>query len=258
MADVPEWTVLYHMAVTGPAFKGRGEFLKLLFEDAKVPYVFTNEKLYGPEGFMDMFRDPEKKGDGSEVKPDTAPFPLMFPPAVWHRPQGQEAVCINQVNACMAYIGNKLGYGPATDAERARADAITSNCMDYIAEGRRSFHPVEDGGSYSVQKEEGDKVSLAWTKKRMRVWLQHFEKVIKRAEGKPLAGGSNLTYADFAVFHILDATEAQFNKEYYAFPWDKEDNPASKAFKAAMEARPNLKAYFASERRLPWAGDSMM
>jgi len=248
--------VLYHYSP--PGFKGRGEFLKLLFEDAGVPYKFTNDNLYGPQGWMDAFRDPKKQGDGSEVKPDLAPWPVMFPPAVWHRPPSGEEVMINQVNACMAYIGNQIGYGPASDAERARADAITANAMDFIAEGRRSFHPVQDGASYTTQKEEGDKASKAWTEKRMQVWLQHFEKTVKRNAGKPVAGGPKLTYADFALFHVLDACQSQFNIEFYEFCWDKADIPALKAFKAAMEERPNLKAYFASDRRMPWAGDSMM
>merc|ERR1711879_469014 len=130
--------------------------------------------------------------------------------------------------------------------------------MDYIAAGRSSFHPIENGASYWDQKEEADRVSKLWSESKMRVWLQHFEKVIKRAEGKPLAGGLQVTYADFAVFHVLDATEAQFNKEKYEFAWDREDIPACKAFKVAFEQRPNLQAYFASNRRYPWGGDSMM
>eukprot|EP00929_Paragymnodinium_shiwhaense_P114042 TRINITY_DN82356_c0_g1_i1.p1 TRINITY_DN82356_c0_g1~~TRINITY_DN82356_c0_g1_i1.p1 ORF type:complete len:289 (+),score=54.34 TRINITY_DN82356_c0_g1_i1:142-1008(+) len=252
-----EWTVLYHIFPNAP-FKGRGEFLKLMFEDAGVPYTFSNSHLYGPEGWTDMFRDPQKKGDGSEVKADTAPFPVMYPPVLWHRPTCGEAVMINQVSSCMAFIGAKLGYSPCSDAERARADCITMNAMDFITSGRRSFHPVDEGGSYSSQKEEGDRESLKWSQSKLHVWLQHFEKVVSRAKGKPVAGGPTLTYADFALFHVLDATEAQFNNERYAYVWDQADVPVLKAFKRAIEARPKLQAYFASERRLPWAGDSMM
>merc|ERR1712070_1228563 len=220
--DAPEeveWTVLYHTAPPEKAFKGRGEFLKLLFEDAKVAYHFTNKDLYGPEGWMDMFRDPQKKGHGEEVKLDTAPFPVMYPPAVLHKPASGDQVCINQVSACMAYIGEQLGYGPSSAAERARADCITANAMDYIAAGRSSFHPVEDGASYWDQQEEGDRVSKLWSQSKMRVWLQHFEKVINRADGKPVAGGPHVTYADFALFHVLDASQAQFNNEKYEFAW---------------------------------------
>jgi hypothetical protein len=135
-----EWTVLYHIAPPESAFKGRGEFLKLMFEDAQMDYHFTNQGIYGPQGYCDMFRDPAKKGNGDEVKPISAPFPVMYPPVLWHRPgpatgesavtegepEGGEEVMINQVSACMAYIGGQLGYRPSSEPERARADCITA------------------------------------------------------------------------------------------------------------------------------------
>ena len=257
--EVTTWTVLYHKGPPGSEFKGRGEFLKLLFEDAGVPYHFSNAHLYGPDSWVDMFRDPSKCGDGSLVKLDNAPYPVVYPPAVWHRPAGQEEeVMINQVNACMSYIGAMLGYAPQSDAERARADCITANAMDYIAAGRNSFHPTDAGGSYHDQKEEGDRVSKEWASTKMPIWLQHFEKLAKRAAGGPIAGGTSVTYADFALFHVLDATEAQFNTLMYGSAWETADTPALKEFKTRFAERPKLKEYFASDRRLPWAGDSMM
>ena len=116
--DKPEWTILYH---SPGQFKGRGEFLRLLLEDAQVAYKDTGEGLYGPNGLMDMFRgnelaDFEKDhsvGDG---------FPCLYPPAILHRPgNGDDPVIVNQVAACMIYIGDQLGYAPTSSAERARA-----------------------------------------------------------------------------------------------------------------------------------------
>jgi glutathione S-transferase len=77
--------------------------------------------------------------------------------------------------------------------------------MDLISAGRASFHPTDGAASYSTQKEEGDRVSKVWSETKLQVWLQHFEKVAKRANGNPLAGGANVTAADFAVFHVIDA-----------------------------------------------------
>eukprot|EP00439_Symbiodinium_sp_Y106_P066456 s1888_g10.t2 len=152
-----------------------------------------------------------------------------------------------------------LGYAPGTPAETARADQITQNAVDYIAEGRSSFHPVDQKASYSTQKDEADTKSKAWCDGRMTVWLQHFEKVVKRAGAeKPIAGGSNITYADFMLFHALDATEAQFNTDFYGHAWDAVSIPHLKAYKSWFASRPRLQAYFTSERRKPWAGDSMM
>ena len=59
---------------------------------------------------------------------------------------------VNQVAACMIYLGDALVYAPADSAEKARTNAITLNAMDYIAEGRVSFHPVKNIMSYHDQK----------------------------------------------------------------------------------------------------------
>lgn len=253
-----EWTVLYHGSGKPEpgAFKGRAEFLKIILEDAGVTdWAHSNAGMYGPTGSMDMFRGSAENVSAS----DDVPFPVVFPPAIHHKPtDGSPEVFVNQVHACMAYMCNVLGYKTADAAEQARADCICLNAQDMIGAGRLSFHPIKGTMSYNDQKEEGDKASAVWAREQLPVWLAHFEKVAKRAAGKPLAGGANLTHADFAVFHILNATVVQFNNEKYDTAWDKTDVPALKAFYAAFCERPNLKAYWASDRCVQFAGDSMM
>lgn len=244
-----EWTVLYHFASNGGGkFKGRGELIRLMFEDKQVEYKYSGEDLYGPTGMMDCFRgsvDAVAKDENSAP----IPYPVFFPPAIWHRPEGGEEVIINQGAACMIYVADILGYAPSSVREKALANAITLNAMDCLARGRSSFHPVKDNMSYHEQKEEGDKSSLAWTKENMPIWLAHFEKVVKKhGASAPVAGGSSVTYADFTLFHILDATIAQFNNEKYEMAWDKQDVPALKEYYLWMKSRPNLQAFFESDR----------
>jgi hypothetical protein len=62
------------------------------------------------------------------------------------------------------YIGDVLDYAPATSAEER--DTVTLTPVDYISEGRASFHPVKNFMSYSDQ-EEGDRVS-EFTQERMK------------------------------------------------------------------------------------------
>jgi glutathione S-transferase len=203
----PEWTVLYHGA---GSIKGRGEFLRLMLEDKGVSYVNSDENMYGPMGMMDCFR-----GSPEAVKALDTNWPTFFPPAIWHRPRnGDEWVCINQVSACMVYLAEVLGYAPSTAAERGRAESVMANALDYISEGRASFHPVENKASYSTQKEQGDLVSKEFSANRMLLWLAHFDKVVRKyGPTNPVAGGASVTYADFCLFHVLDATVHQFNTE---------------------------------------------
>jgi glutathione S-transferase len=243
VCGVPEWTLLYHRSAN--PFKGRGEFLRLILEDAQVPYLDTGDNLYGPQGMMDAFR-----GSADAVDVDNTPHPVFFPPAIWHRPTNGEEVLVNQVAACMTYLGEKLGYAPKAGAERARDMSIMLNALDYISEGRSSFHPIKNNMSYHDQKEEGDKVSKEFSKGRMLIWLHHFNKVVVKNGGpnKPIAGGTNVTPADFVLFHVLHATQAQFNSEFYDHAWDNVKVPALKEYYEWMKSRPNLQAYFESER----------
>jgi glutathione S-transferase len=253
----PEWTILYH--VPGLC-KGRGEFLRLMLEDKGISYVDTDENLYGPEGLTDVFRGSLEAID-ADIDNPKYPYPTMFPPVIWHRPtNGDPQVLINQVAACMIYIGDVLGYAPSTIAEKAKANAILMNAIDYITDGRSSFHPVDNHASYKDQKEQGDQASLEFSQGRMKKYLHHFHKIVARNGGsrKPVAGGEFVTYADFALFHVLDATIAQFNTDFYDMAWDTTNVPALKDYHAWMKSRPMLQSYFLSDRCAPFAGDSMM
>jgi hypothetical protein len=107
----PEWTILYHGK---GKFKGRGEFLRLMLEDKCLKYEDTDDNLYGPKGMMDCFRgSAEAVGEEGAIQ---ILSPIFFPPAIWHRPAGGEEVIINQVGACMTYLGEVLGYSPKTPA----------------------------------------------------------------------------------------------------------------------------------------------
>jgi glutathione S-transferase len=213
-----------------------------MLEDKGVPYENSADNIYGPKGMMDCFRT------SSEAVPSVS-FPLLFPPAIWHRPKDSEEVMINQCSACMVYLGDILGYAPASAAERARANAITLNAMDYISEGRSSFHPVKNHMSYKEQREEGDRVSKEFSETRMKTFLNHFNKVVaKKGSQSPVAGGTSVTYADFALFHVLDATVSQFNTKFYGYAWDNFEGNDLKEYYQWMKERPNLQAYFKSDR----------
>ena len=249
-----EFVILYH----GPVgFKGRAEFLRIMLEDAGADYSNSANNLYGPQGVMDRFR-----GSADGVKTEIAGLaPLFYPPALWHRPKNdQPVVRINQVAACMTYLGEVLGYRPSSAAERARADGITLNALDYISLGRLSFHPVNNTASYHTQEKEGDAASKKFSEGTMLFFLNHFEKVLKNNKDPtgPVAAGPGITYADFALYHVLNATIHQFNNEKYEFAWDTADVPTLKAFQAKFHARPALVAYRESTREPPFDTNSMM
>jgi hypothetical protein len=123
-----EWTILYFEG----AFKGKAEFLRLMLEDAGVPYTCQSDNLVGPKGSMCAFRGSPAAIDDDEGTA-SGPFPTLYPPAIWHRPQGdgEEEVLVNHDGACMMYLAEELGYEPSSSAERARANAILLNALDW-------------------------------------------------------------------------------------------------------------------------------
>jgi hypothetical protein len=114
----------------------------------------------------------------------------------------------------MVYLAEMLGCAPSTPAERGRAESVMANALDYISEGRSSFHHIKNLASYKTQKKEGDRVSKEFSANRMLLWLAHFGKVVRKyGPTNAVAGGASVTFADFALFHVLDATVHQFNTE---------------------------------------------
>ena len=85
--------------------------------------------------------------------------------------------------------------------------------------------------------------------------FQHFATLV---ENKPrYLFGDTITYADCALFHVLDAAMSQF-----ADAWDK---PSREKLRATLEPymklitmHVTLGAYLKADDRAPWAGDSMM
>ena len=70
---------------------------------------------------------------------------------------------VNQIPAIMRYVGTVLGYSCEDPMDVAKCDKVLLDVSDYITEGRGSFHPVYNHKSYTVQKEEGDRVSKEWS-----------------------------------------------------------------------------------------------
>jgi len=258
MSSPAEWTVLYHTG--SPPFAGRAQPIRMLFTDAGVPFTESAEGLYGPNGYCDMFRGSganKKVFDKASAQTHAAPFPVIAPPIIWHRPGASpdDEVFINQLPAILRYVGTSLGYAPSKLSDIAKCDKILLDVCDYITEGRASFHPVDGSASYSIQVDEGDRVSKEWSERRMLIWLHSFEKVLQKRKHELYVVGKAVTYADIALYWACDASQSQFDNEKYNFAWQNADLPLLKTFKKAFDERPNLKNW---TTKVPYAGDSMM
>ena len=212
---------------------GRGEFVRVIFEEAGVPYKEIND------GLAPLFREHKLEG-----------WPCLAPPMI---KKGDFQLC--QTPVICKYLGKEFGFYPDNPLDEVKAEQVNATIHDYIGEGRLCFHGKNFYMTYYNQKEETKPYIKVFTETRLPKFLNHFEKVLcMNNSGDGFVVGEKMTYADLGLMHVLRATASQFPEE-----WEKkEDIPKLRAFKERMEARPNLVAYFKSERCRAFEGNSMM
>ncbi|XP_066927120.1 glutathione S-transferase-like [Clytia hemisphaerica] len=230
-----DWQLIYW-----PGFCGRGEFVRLVFEEAGIKYVENNDAEY----IYKYFKCHENEMDG---------FPMLSPPIIKDRKTGFQ-LC--QTPVICKYLGKRYGLYPDNEADEFHADQVNATIHDYIGEGRLSFHGISPNETYEIQKEESKPYIARFEKERIPRYMNHFELLLKHNDGgNGYLFGSKLTYVDLGLYHILRATEFQFPQSWTNI---LPTIPLLKAFKERIENRPNIKSYLNSDRLKPFCGDSMM
>ena len=239
-----KWEIVYW---GGGAFRGRAELVKLVFAAADVKYTMQGDGI--PEIIAAYPKEP------TPVATILAKTPKHFaPPILRNTATGFE---LSQTPAILEYLGEKFGLVPHSLEDKARARQVALSACDFLADGRAPFHPVKPTESYAIQKDEAAVAVAEFTAEggRLDRWLAHFATLV---DNKPrYLFGDTITYADCALFHVLDAAMSQFP--------DAWDEPSREKLRAALEPymklitmHVTLGAYLKADDRAPWAGDSMM
>jgi glutathione S-transferase len=221
-----------------PSIQGRGEFVRLVLEEAGVPYV-------------DVARLPARQGGGAGaivriLADEGGGMPPYAPPVLV-----AQHLRLAQTAAICRYVAEHHGLAPADEHERRRADALMLTVMDLVLEAHDVHHPVGGALYYEEQQAEALRRAPLFTGERMPKYLGYFERVLAtnaRGEGRALLG-DELTYPDLALFQVVAGLS-------YAFPHAMTALaplvPAVMALHAAVAERPRIAAYLASPRRLPF------
>jgi len=219
-----------------PGLPGRGEFIRLVLEDAGVPYV-------------DVARGDEKNGQGVpalmkyiEGKADTKTPPLA-PPFI---KDGDRV--IGQTAAVLFYLGPKAGLAPKDEGDRLWAHQLQLTITDLVEEVHSTHHPVDKGGWYKDQRPESIRFAEHFCKDRMPKFLKYFERVLSKSSSAYLVGDS-VSYVDISIFYVVQGLR-------FAFPKASErvlkETPKVLALYETIGARPNIKKYLESDRRMPF------
>jgi glutathione S-transferase len=219
-----------------PTIPGRGEFVRLALEEAGAPYRDV-ARLDGAEAMMALL-------PGGEVHPAfAAPF------------LRDGDVVIGQTAAILLYLGERHGLAPGDPASRAWAQQIALTVADAVAEAHDTHHPIGMGLYYEDQKPEAARRAAEFRDQRIPKFLNWFETILARNPDGPghLVGGS-VSYADLGLFQLVEGLR-------YAFPKAAEralsKTPLVGALAAAVAGRPRIKAYLASDRRIPFNEDGI-
>ena len=216
-----------------PILPGRGEFVRLVLEEAAVPYV-------------DVARLPEEEGGGFKpllqfVQGERLGQPAYAPPILVH---GE--LVLAQSAAICAYLGERHGLAPGDLGKRMQALQLQLTIADVTDEVHDTHHPINASLYYEDQKDAAREASQNFLEQRMPRFLSYFERVLERSGGDWLMGDA-LTHADLSWFQLLEGLA-------YAFPngFERvaESIPLILALRDRVAARPRIAAYLASDRRL--------
>lgn len=209
--------------------QGRGEYVRLALEEAGADYVDVAREDGGEEKMMRMM---EAKG----VK-----TPSFAPPFL-----KAGKLVIGQTANILLYLGGRHGLAPKAEAGRLWVHQLQLTLADFIVEIHDTHHPIGSGLYYEDQKPEAKRRARDFRSERLPKFLGYFERVLK-GSGGPYFTGRRCSYADLSLFQVVDGLRHAFPNAMASL--DKQHKRVS-AVHDAVAARPRIKAYLASERRI--------
>lgn len=224
-----------------PGIPGRGEFVRLILEEAGAEYV-------------DVGRLSEREGGGAEVVAeilDQGSEPAFAPPVL-----DAGELRLAQTPTISRFLAERLGLAPAAAEARWRADQLVLTLADLLVETHDTHHPLGPMLYYEEQKREAARRAKLYREHRLPAFLAYFERSLaaNTADRGRYLAGARLSYADLWMFQILEGIAYAFPNAYAA---QEPSIPGLAALRERVAARPRIAAYLASERRIDFNEDGI-
>jgi|SRR5688572_2634619 len=213
-----------------PGIQGRGEFVRLAFEEAGVEY-------------LDIAFVPEALAEDVERPPYAPPFLKA----------GRQL--IGQTPNILLFLGSRLGLAPRDAAGRLWTHQLQLTLGDFVDEIHDLHHPLGPTLYYEDQKDEARRRTAEFRKSRLPKYLGYFERVLTRnRSSRGWLVGDGITYVDLSMAQVVAGLR-------YALPRSTQvalgDCPRIARLHDRVFARPRLKRYLKSKRRLPFNNDDL-
>jgi glutathione S-transferase len=200
----------YFSVVKGSTTMGRGEFVRLLLEDAGVDFEYV--KYNAAE-----WKEVKQQLIADKVRGPTMPYLSV------------DGKYYGKTLPIMRFISHKLGkYEGRNDEENQLLDAYSDAIMDWAF--RWAIASFNDPTEEQKQNYKDNVAANAY---------KLFEDVLSDTEG-PYLLGENISYADFVLYHMMEDDGSAINAV---------SQPYLSAFVQAIQSRPNMKKYLATDRK---------
>jgi glutathione S-transferase len=218
-----------------PEIPGRGEFVRLVLEEAGADYA-------------DVGRLPESQGGGTQAvmafyDGRNEGHPIFAPPVLVHG----DAV-IAQTAAICDYLGRRHDLVPGDSVGDAQALELQLTIADWVVEVHDTHHPISSALYYEDQRDAAQERAKHFVAERLPRFLRYFERVLDRNGGEVLVG-PRLTHADLSLFQAVEGLAYAFPR---AFESASHHTPGVRSLAARVSQRPRIAAYLASSRRMPF------
>jgi glutathione S-transferase len=218
-----------------PSIQGRGEYVRLALEDSGANYADVARSDRGMAAMTAMM----------EARSGTPPFAPPFLKA------GQ--LVIGQTANILLYLGSRHGLAPKAEAGRLWLHQLQLTVADLVLEVHDTHHPLGPSLYYEDQRAPAKKRTDEFWKQRAPKYLGYFEQLLKSNSGAYLTG-RRVTYVDLSLFQIVEGLRYAFPKRMKAF---ERRIPGLVDLHGRVAARPNIKAYLASDRRIAFNEDGI-
>lgn len=215
--------------------QGRGEFIRLAFEEAGADYIDVARRSGPGQGAEAVTRFIQ------DARVEHPPFAQPFLKA--------GKLVIGQTANILQYLGPKLGLAPKAEAGRLWAHQLQLTIADLLKEIQDTHHPVAHGLYYDEQKAEALTYTRHFLAERLPKFLGYFEQVLGGAKGRGCMVGRSLSYVDLSLFQLVEGLRFSFPKTMQRM---EAGYPGLAALHDRIAARPRIAAYLKSVRRIPF------
>jgi glutathione S-transferase len=155
---------------------------------------------------------------------------------------------IGQTANILLYLGSRHGLAPKTEAGRLWVHQLQLTITDFVLEIHDTHHPLGPSLYYEDQKAPAKRRTEEFWDERVPKFLGYYEGLLKDNGGSYVTG-RRITYVDLSLFQIVEGLRYAFPKRMTGF---EQDIPGLVGLRDRVAARPKVKAYLESERRIPF------